>query len=117
MEYMVCHFVEACRGVFRAYGYLTKEKEQEIGGVFLVGWRGRLFRIDSDFQVGESIDQFESVGCGDNLAMGAFHAMQDDTTIDPEQRVTKALSAASAFNAAVGPPFIVKNTKQLNKKQ
>jgi len=43
------------------------DKGQEAGGTFLVGYRGRLFRVDSDYQVGESVNNYCAVGCGADL--------------------------------------------------
>jgi hypothetical protein len=36
-------------------GYAEKDKEAEKGGCFLVGVGGRLFQIESDYQVAEAL--------------------------------------------------------------
>src|SRR3546814_9779502 len=56
-EYMVRDFVEAVRNCLKSGGFATREKEAEAGGTFLVGFKGRLFEIADDYQVGESVDR------------------------------------------------------------
>ena len=105
-EYMVRYFIEECRKEFKEHGYLSKHDEQERGGCFLVGYRGRLFYVDSDFQVGELHDPFAAVGCGMDLAHGALFALQD-SGLDPEAKVRLALEAAERFSAGVRRPFVI----------
>lgn len=105
-EYMVRYFVEECRRKFKEHGYLTKQDEQEMGGCFLVGYCGRLFYVDGDFQVGELHDPFAAVGCGMDLAHGALYALRD-SDLDPESKVRLALEAAERFSAGVRRPFVI----------
>jgi hypothetical protein len=101
-EYMVKLLIPEIRAVLRTGGYLKTENGRDEGGVFLVGFRGRLFRIDGDFQVGESAECYESVGCGEGYAMGAMHALPDAS---PRVRLQAGLDAAAAFSAGVSKPF------------
>ncbi|HEY3491359.1 MAG TPA: hypothetical protein VGK43_00305 [Solirubrobacterales bacterium] len=77
------------------------ENGVEEGGVFLVGWRGALYTIYSDFQVGRSVRGENAVGSGGELARGALFVAKGE----PRSRVKRALEAASVFNAGVAPPF------------
>lgn len=103
-RYMVTKFVDGVRDCLKAGGYAYKEKDHEEGGTFLVGYRGRLFQIASDYQVGEAIDGYDAVGSGEHAALGALYAMQGQ---DPVERVFTALQAAERLNAGVRGPFIV----------
>lgn len=105
-KYMATEFIDACRTCLKEGGFAEKEKEAELGGTFLVAYKGRIFRIASDYQVGESVHPFESVGCGFDLALGALFATQD-SALTPIERVTMALRAAETFSAGVRSPFIV----------
>ena len=60
-RYMVSEFAESIRKLFKDHGYATIENSSESGGTFLVGYSGRLFQIGDDFQVGESILNFDIV--------------------------------------------------------
>ncbi|WP_428421918.1 hypothetical protein [Methylibium sp.] len=105
-RYMVTVFVDALRHVLKAGGYARVENNTETGGRFLVGYRGRLFIVDSDFQVGESVWPFGSVGCGDDLAKGALFATRN-LGMTPAQRLAGALEAAEEFSAGVRGPWVM----------
>lgn len=103
-EFMVKHFVEAVRTCLKDGGFAEKKNEQESGGTFLVGYHGRLFRIESDYQVAESVHGYESCGCGDDIAKGALHVTPRLTA---KRRILAALHAAEQFSAGVRGPFSV----------
>jgi ATP-dependent protease HslVU (ClpYQ) peptidase subunit len=100
MEYLVTDFIDAARKCFKDNGF-GSDKE---GGTFLVGYKGKLYTINSDFQVGIPADTFDAVGSGSDLALGAMYVSGG---LDPVKRITKALEAASYFNAGVAAPFRV----------
>jgi ATP-dependent protease HslVU (ClpYQ) peptidase subunit len=105
MAYMVKKFVPALRTCFKDTGYIKIESNRESGGCFLVGVRGRLFQIDSDFQIGETICGFSAVGCGESYALGSLFTSASDKTIKPKWRLEKALEAAAEFSGGVCAPF------------
>ena len=108
-EYMCTTFIDSVRKTFKDGGYLQKETDgEEKGGLFLVGYEGRLFKIDTDFQVGESFDGFESVGCGDDFALGSLCTTRGILDMSVEERITLALKVASERSSGVRPPFILK---------
>lgn len=124
-EYAVKALVPALRTTLRDGGYTSTVNGREEGGQFLVGFRGHLFYIDADFQVGESTEAFEACGCGDSYAMGAMYEAHKRLVPDPEPSVwtvgtaqmaeirrdffksvlTAGLEAAARFSAGVAPPF------------
>lgn len=106
MGYMVNHFVEAVRQLLKERGFSKIESNNESGGQFLVGYRGHLFSIDSDYQVGEMADGYDAVGSGSEFALGALQALSD---APPRRRVKRALEVAAHFNMGVCPPFHIKS--------
>lgn len=102
MEYMVTTFIDACRQCFSGNGFGDKDATE--GGTFLVGYKGTLYTVQGDYQVGIPSSPFDSVGCGSDLALGALFATKG---MDPKDRVEMALSAASAYSAGVAPPFTI----------
>lgn len=102
MEYMVTSFIDSCRQCFSANGF--GDKEATHGGTFLVGYKGKLYTVEGDYQVGIPASTFDAVGCGADLALGAMFATEG---MNPEKRVEMALSAASTFSAGVAPPFTI----------
>lgn len=114
-EYMCTDFVTAVRDCFKDGGFMQKYSDgDDKGGSFLVGYQDRLFNIDSDFQVGESIYGADAVGCGAPYALGACYA--SDHITNKEDVVIKALESAEKFSAGVCRPFnllCTTETKQL----
>jgi len=100
-------FVDAVRKTLKDGGFANKKEEVESGGTFLLGVGGRLFMVGSDYQVGENVDGFDAVGCGQAYALGAFHASRD-LRWPPRNKVVRALRAAARFSAGVRDPFVIK---------
>jgi ATP-dependent protease HslVU (ClpYQ) peptidase subunit len=103
-RYMVVDFVNAVRESLKQGGWARKDSEQEAGGTFLVGVRGRLFCVCSDYQVGENAHGFDAVGCGHDLAKGVLYASGGQP---PRERIRVALEAAEQFSNGVRGPFVI----------
>ncbi len=104
-EYMVARFVNAVRDCLKTGGFAKKEDEQEEGGNFLIGFQGRLFEIQEDYQVSEALNGYKAAGSGAKFALGSLYATPD---LPPEQRIRLALEGAAYHNAYVRPPFLIK---------
>lgn len=100
--FMVNEFVDSVRAC------LSEENKHLVGDnklspYFLVGYNGKLFNIQGDYQVGQPEAGFDAVGSGADIAIGAMFA---STAIDdPIKRIKQALAASAESNAAVRPPF------------
>jgi ATP-dependent protease HslVU (ClpYQ) peptidase subunit len=101
-KYMVSVFVEAVRLCLKDGGYTVVSNNEESGGTFLVGYDGRLFGIDSDFQVSEQVCNYDAIGCGGSIALGSLYSTSE---MPPEKRIIQALKASEQFNSAVRGPF------------
>lgn len=104
-QYMCTDFVDSARRAMKKGGYSRVDSNVERGGTFLVGVQGRIFNIQTDFQVGEASDSFDSCGCGESYAFGALNVQPD--TMDPKARVLQALETAAKFSGGVRGPFLV----------
>jgi len=104
-EYMVTAFVDAVRNRFKTAGFMSVNNLNESGGSFLVGHKGRLFAIHGDFQVGEAVEGYDAVGCGESIAKGALFAMSKSGAKDEHKIVATALEAAEGYSAGVRGPF------------
>lgn len=107
--FMCTSFINSVREGLKDGGWASKNNDQEEGGSFLVGVRGRLFEIGEDYQVGELVDGYTAVGCGAEIALGALHAT-GNTGMSPERRAIAALEAAAHFSTGVRPPFTIIDT-------
>lgn len=106
-KWMRTTFITAVRDCLKTGGYAAKEKETEAGGTFLVGYEGRLFQIEDDYQVGESVDPYDAVGCGEAYAKGAMAAMIRAGDVAPEDMIRIALEITERNCAGVRAPFNV----------
>lgn len=102
-EYMVTDFIDAVRKCLKAGGARgEKDAVEHQDGCFLVGYRGRIYQIEGDFQVGYREEDFDSIGCGQDVALGSLHSSKGK---HPKDRIKAALTAAARFSAGVRPPF------------
>jgi hypothetical protein len=104
--FMVTTFIDAVRTCLKSGGYACREHETEYGGNFLVGYGGRLFEIDYDYQVGEPMDGYAAVGCGHQIVHGALFAT---VGMEPQPRMNLALAAAERHCSGVRGPFTVES--------
>jgi hypothetical protein len=106
-HYMCTTFIEEVRSVLKDYGYTTIDANNEAGGVFLVGFNGKIFRVDYDFHVGESLKCYDSIGCGKDYALGCLFGNEGDLKSDPKHYINLVLKAAEEFSGGVRSPFII----------
>lgn len=103
-KYMVVEFVETVRCVLKEGGYTSIENSREEGGWFLVGYRGSLYYVASDFQVSEYREGFHAIGSGRTFALGAYKALDK---MQPKARILQSLKIAAHFSGSVMGPFRV----------
>lgn len=104
LEYMATDFVDQVREVLKQGGYTTITNNEEEGGNFLVVYKSEIFNIYSDFQVGISVDGYDTVGCGSPYAKAVLFNLRK-TKISSKQKILKALETAEYFSAGVCAPF------------
>ncbi len=103
-KYMCTEFVNSLRQCLSNGGYARNDSGEESGGFFLVGFKGRLFEIQSDFQVFECSEPYNSVGCGESFALGS---LWQNNAVYGENKVKEALKCAEYFSAGVRSPFTI----------
>jgi hypothetical protein len=111
MRFMVVDFIGAVRDCLKIGGFASLKEGTEAGGCFLVGHKGRLFRVDSDYQVGEAVEPYNACGCGEAYAKGVLYA-DELSALTPNERILHALKAAEAMSAGVRGPFQVVCTER-----
>jgi hypothetical protein len=106
-RFMASEFVNSVRECYRENGILTSTDDgADTGsfGSFLVGYQGRLFEMEENFQILIDRRNYMSVGSGEDVAHGALYAT-DKSDADPAERVMIALRAAVNFNAWCREPL------------
>jgi hypothetical protein len=106
-EHVVTAVANEVRSLFDAGGFSRRKEESEVGGVFLLGYAGRLFTIDQDYGVGEALEPYAAVGSGAQVALGALNVLSWQDNLPPRQKLIYALNVAERHNASVRGPFTV----------
>lgn len=103
-RYMCTDFVDALRKTLSKGGFLQKDKEEESAGTFLVAYKDRLFQIQDDLQVSESVKDYDACGCGKYYALGSLWT-NNNLNVTIENRLRLALECAEEFSGGVRGPF------------
>lgn len=101
-KYVVTHLVPMWRDILKNHGYTTIENNEEFGGSWVVVIDGRIFVIERDFQVGESVLPYSSVGCGMDYALGAMSILHGDSSLNGHEKVVTAIETSMKFSCGVG---------------
>lgn len=109
-QYMVAKFVPKMRDALKKAGALKETRGvHEMESKAIVGFRGKLYIIEQDFQVGVCAQSYAAAGCGESYAMGALYAVfngnPSDNLEDSRMIAEGALEAAVEFSGGVRPPF------------
>lgn len=104
MEYMVVDFIDALRKTLKEKGAMMEEKEGDAqDSEFIVGYQGKIYVIESDFNVGRPLHNYASCGVGMDYALGCLYNMPEEMSV--VSQIEKALSASAEFCSAVRKPF------------
>jgi hypothetical protein len=104
MHFLVKKFIPALKACLRDHGFETSDSGEDRAGTFLLGFRGKLYRIQPDYSVIRSASLYNACGCGADLVLGSLFSTKD-TNMAPRQRLTMALKAAEKFSTEVASPF------------
>lgn len=110
MRYIVTGLADASRKLFKDHGWSNIENNKESGANFLVGYRGRLYAIEDEFNVVRFEQPFYAIGVGKVYALAAILTLRserDDVT--PEHQINCALKVASELSIGVHPPFHIES--------
>lgn len=102
LRHMVRAVVPVLRAAFKDGGWATTKDGAEVGGHFPIGVGGRLFCVQSEYQVLRSAHGYAAVGVCDGIAKGALAATEGQP---PRVRLRKALLAAERHCVGVRGPF------------
>lgn len=101
-HYMCTTFIDAVRKCLKDGGFAKCTDGEETGGTFLVGYKGALYAVEEDYQVGSTLDNYSAVGIGYMTALGSLYTSKGQS---PRQRIRTALLASEHVNNGVRRPF------------
>jgi len=108
-NFMVRHFVPITRAILVSGGFGKKNDEGEDFGEFIVAFGKNIFVISSDLQVGESMNDYEAVGCAGEMAKGALDTLTKfpQLKMSPQDKIRSAMETCEKNSAGVRGPFII----------
>ena len=105
-DFMVTTFIDSVKKCFKDGGYSqTYTSGDDRGGTFLVGYKGVLYMVQDDYQVSMSMDDYESVGCGEEFAKGVLFTLDKEKNLEPRDKIRLSLEAATHLSGGVRPPY------------
>lgn len=103
-EYLATSFINEVITCFAEAGFQKVEAESIYGGLFIIGYHNNLYRIDADYQVNQTMDNYIVIGSGEPYSLGAL-AVVDKMELTTEEKIIIALEASESFCTDVKPPF------------
>jgi len=96
VKYMVTKFVPELRITLAVNEFEEKES------CMIIGYKGKIFYVESDWNVGYDETNYHAIGSGAPTAFGSLYSTQGQHPLD---RVRIALEAAQEFTTSVRGPF------------
>lgn len=112
MEYLVIDFIDAIRTLLKEKGTLRApaddgKVEYLPYSALIIGYKGKVYVVDEDFQISRSIGGFSCEGSGKEVASGAMQVIKDRFDLTPEDKIKKSLEASAIHTCYVQGPFHV----------
>lgn len=83
----------------------TSRGHENAGWGCLIGLRGRLYALDSDFTITPLAEPYGATGSGGSYAMGVLHALaHTNSTLAPRERLDLAVQAACTLDPYTRAP-------------
>jgi ATP-dependent protease HslVU (ClpYQ) peptidase subunit len=102
-QYMNIHFMDSIRSTLKDHGYLhVEDNEESLEGEFLVVFSGRIFTVQSDMSILESMDKFEATGSGEDYARATMNTLVEYGVEDTKLILTEAIETATKYVPSVG---------------
>ncbi len=110
-KYMVTIFINKLREKLKECGHIKKDNDGDAGCGLLIAYRGKILKIENDFQVGQSKDDYDAYGSGTYCALcSLFTSSYYD--IKPEERMRLAFESCRRFvKGCCAPPYKIKKLK------
>lgn len=102
-EWLHVDFIDSVREILLQNGAMQVDNSVELAdSKFLVVVAGRVFTIQEDLSLLESVDPFEAVGSGEMYARATMNALVQHKVTKPERVLTEAIEAAAKYVPSVG---------------
>lgn len=104
IEYLIKNIVEPYRIALETANAVTLNNgTADHESEFLIGYKGKVYHVATDFSVTRSVRGYEVIGAGEYFAHGALEAFKNEKSA--EDRLMEALRIAALFSPWVAEPF------------
>ena len=105
LEYLIGSFIPAVRDVFAANGLYNVHDGAEIfEGEFLIGYRGKIYKMQNDFSLIHAVDDFAAIGAGGEVGNAVMYAT-NQMQLTCYERLALALESSAYQISTVKAPF------------
>lgn len=112
-EEFICNYLVTCiKNMFFEHQYCVQIDSQENqNDKFLIGYRGRLYYLDSNYQIFNTTDSYMAIGSGSEYAYGALRVQEKARILlkDPEEAIKRTIDVVSQFCPSTGGDIKVFN--------
>lgn len=84
---------------------ICEDDKLENDNMLLLGYNSKLYCISHDFSLVRTLEEYDSIGVGCNIARGSLHTTRELKNVKIEDRLRLALKAASNHMHGVSEPF------------
>jgi len=103
-DYLCSSFIDSLIKCLKSRGFEPGDKNELNDLEFLIGYKGKIYHIMSDFQVAIHARDYMAIGAGRDFALGYLWATRN-ADFSTEDKVRLALECSTFFCSAVKPPF------------
>jgi ATP-dependent protease HslVU (ClpYQ) peptidase subunit len=100
--YLVSKLLPAIRDSLKAYEFIRQD--EVLDQQALIGYRGKLYQLSSDFSVIRAAHGYAAIGSGMSVALGSLHSTVWLNSLSTKDRITFAINAAGDHARGVGGP-------------
>lgn len=104
-EYVFTMLVQSIKETLNSYGYGGKHGLEEQGGNFILVYNDRIYEVQRNFSLLDFDDEVVAVGCGDDAAYGAMHALGKPSDDDVLEYLDKVYSAVNYVTPSVSAEY------------
>lgn len=106
-DYLINDLFPEFRLKLRAGGRLqVHHEEQLIDTEMMIGWRGALYIMGTDFSIVEPYRKYDAIGIGQEYALGALSILEK-TDYSAREKIKLAMDAACAHSKGCSPPYTI----------
>jgi ATP-dependent protease HslVU (ClpYQ) peptidase subunit len=107
-EYIYSYITTSIKEVFFEHQYcVTLNAQENQEDQFLIGYKGKLYLLDTNYQIFELDSKYVSIGSGSSFSYGSLKTQEDIGLLgkDSEMNITRAINTAIEFSIGVKGPI------------